>query len=72
MAELKDGAGPAVEQQDGNRGPVRGEQGKEMDVIGFRVVIGNGDLVLRKRVDSGFSLSPIQPQSKRLGNRGRY
>jgi hypothetical protein len=61
-----------VEQQDGDCGPIRGEQGKEMDVIGFGVVIGNRDLVLRKRVESGFPLSPTQLQSKKLGKMRRF
>jgi hypothetical protein len=66
--ELENGTGPAVKQQDRDCGRVRGKQSKEVDVIGFGVVIGNGDFVLRKRVESGFPLSPTRDSvGKQIG-----
>jgi hypothetical protein len=47
-----------MKQQDGDCRRVRGEQGKEMYVIRCRVVVGHGDLILGKRVNGGFPLSP--------------
>ena len=57
--DLDDGTCPATRQQDRDCGRIRGEYGKEMNVMS----LGMGDLILKKRVDARFLLSPIPLQS---------